>query len=287
MKPLKHSKLKNTGILFELLVRQITADSINGSDSKALPILRRYFSKNTELAKELELYQSLTEERFNSDKKSGMLVDTVIRVRSKLNDGKLRREKYNLIKEIGDTFDINEFFDTKIPNYKVYASIYKVFEYKEDDNPTDMVKSRIAIVENLTGKKVKNVESSRVHEMIKDQPQDVKEAAYEILVEKFNRKYGSLQQDQKNLLREYINNISNTNGLKDYIMSESIRIANALNKLLPKVADKAIKVKLREVSKYLRAYKSKRRIEDSDVLGLLRYQELIHELTRLHGGRKK
>ena len=56
---IKHSKYKNTGILFELLTRQITSDILSGKRTpKAIPILEKYFNKNEELGKELILYLS-------------------------------------------------------------------------------------------------------------------------------------------------------------------------------------------------------------------------------------
>jgi hypothetical protein len=67
MKNLKHSKFKNTGVLFELLVRQVASDTLNNNDSKAIPLIKKYFAKSNELAKELNLYQTLVKEKFSKE----------------------------------------------------------------------------------------------------------------------------------------------------------------------------------------------------------------------------
>ena len=94
----KHSKIKNTGILFELLSRQITVDVMNDSGkSKAVEMLKKFFNEKTELGKENQLYQALLKENYNSTRKAEKLVDAVLRAREKLQNKKLRNEKYNLM----------------------------------------------------------------------------------------------------------------------------------------------------------------------------------------------
>ena len=119
----KHSKYKNTGILFELLTRQLTADTIAGNNPKALSIIKKYFSGDSTLLKEYKIYHTFVGKKFKEEWKATMLINTLIEAHGKINKGQLRREKYNLIKEIKDTYDINNFFKAKISNYKVMASI--------------------------------------------------------------------------------------------------------------------------------------------------------------------
>ena len=151
----KHSKIRNTGILFELLTRQITVDVLN-NDKKgsAANILKEFFNKNTQLGKEYELYRVLTVENYKSETKANHLVDAVIKARQKLNESSLKREKYNLIKEVRSNYDINDFFMARIPNYKVNASIYKLFSIKEPTNPKVETESRFTIIENITRKSI-------------------------------------------------------------------------------------------------------------------------------------
>jgi hypothetical protein len=135
MKKIKHSKFKNTAMLFELLTRQITSDIISSNESVAIQILKKFFNKNTELIKEYRLYKTLSDERFKSDTKANMLIEAALKARRGLNKNKLQNEKYELIKTIKENFEIDSFFQTKVNNYKLLASIYKIFEYNELDNP--------------------------------------------------------------------------------------------------------------------------------------------------------
>ena len=152
----KHSKFKNTGILFELLVRQITADSMVDQNSKALGLIKKFFM-SSELAKENKLYQSLVNSEQLNEQKANVVISTILDQSSKINRVKLNKEKFNLIKEIKSTYDMNDFFKAKINNYKTLASIYVLFESYTDrkfKNPETIISSKISILEHLTKNKV-------------------------------------------------------------------------------------------------------------------------------------
>ena len=279
----KHSKIRNTGILFELLTRQITVDVLN-NDKKgsAANILKTFFNKNTQLGKEYELYRVLTVENYKSETKANHLVDVVLNARTKLKEASLKREKYNLIKEVRSKYDINNFFMARIPNYKVNASIYKLFSIKEDMDPQTETESRFTIVENITRKKVSNKKKENVMvEGYKKQEKDLRLLAYSILVEKFNKKYSSLSSNQRNLLKEYINNISNTNSLKELIESETVKVKKELQSYLPQVSDKVTKIKLKEAINQAETLMKGRIVEDKQVVTLMRYYQLVKELKNV------
>ena len=279
----KHSKIRNTGILFELLTRQITVDVLN-NDKKgaAANILKEFFNKKTQLGKEYELYRVLTVENYTSEIKANHLVDAVVKARQKLNGSQLKREKYNLIKEIKKTYDINDFFMARIPNYKVNASIFKVFDSNTDGNPASEVDSRFTIVEHVTRKQISNKkEEKKLVEGYKKQEKDLRLLAYGILVEKFNKKYSSLSQAQKKLLKEYINNISNTNSLKEFVETETIKVKSKLQSFLPKVSDKVTKIKLKEAINQAETLMKGRIVEDKQVVTLMRYYQLVKELENV------
>jgi len=279
----KHSKIRNTGILFELLTRQITVDVLN-NDKKgsAAKILKEFFNKNTQLGKEYELYRVLTVENYKSETKANHLVDAVLTARTKLNEASLKREKYNLIKEVRSHYDINNFFMARIPNYKVNASIFKLFSTKETMNPQTETESRFTIVENITRKNLSTKKKEDVMvEGYKKQEKDLRLLAYGILVEKFNKKYSSLSASQRNLLKEYINNISNTNSLKEFIESETVKVKKQLQSHLPKVSDKVTKIKLKEAINQAETLMKGRIVEDKQVVTLMRYYELVKELKNV------
>ena len=278
----KHSKIKNTGILFELISRQITVDVMNGDDkSKSVEMLKKFFNENTELGKENQLYQVLLKENYNSSHKAEKLVDAVVKARQKIQNKKLRTEKYNLIKEIKKNYVVEDFFRARIPNYKVYASIYKKFivETTSIFNPTEEVDSTFSIIEHVTRNKVKpkSVDSKVISEF-KNEDKDLRLLSYQLMVDNFNGKYNKLNSMQRNLLKEYINNISNTNSLREFINDEVKKVKEILNKILPRVNDDITKIKLTEAIKQVDGIKKGKIVKDKQVVSLMRYYELIKEL---------
>ena len=283
----KHSKIKNTGILFELISRQITVDVMNGDDkSKSVEMLKKFFNENTELGKENQLYQVLLKENYNSSHKAEKLVDAVVKARQKLQNKKLRSEKYNLIKEIKKNYVVEDFFRARIPNYKVYASIYKKFivETANIFNPTEEVDSTFSIIEHVTRNKVKtkSTDSQTINEF-KNEDKDLRLLSYQLMVDNFNGKYKKLNSMQRNLLKEYINNISNTNSLREFINDEVKKVKEILNKILPRVNDDITKIKLTEAIKQADNIQKGKVVKDKQVVSLMRYYELIKELHNVTG----
>ena len=278
----KHSKIKNTGILFELISRQITVDVMNSDKkSKSVDVLKKFFNEKTELGKENQLYQVLLKENYNSTHKAEKLVDAVIRAREKLQNKKLRTEKYNLIKEIKKNYVVEDFFRARIPNYKVYASIYKKFlaETTPVFNPVDEVDSTFSIIEHITRNKTKPRDTdSKVISEFKKEDKDLRLLSYQLMVDTFNSKYKNLNSMQRNLLKQYVNNISNTNLLREFVDSEVGKIKKILFKFLPMVTDKITKIKLTEAIKQTDSLQKGKIVKDKQVVALMRYYELIKEL---------
>ena len=188
-KKVRHAKLKNTGVLFEVLTRQVTADIISNRNSNAINVIKEFFNKDKELGKELELYNILTNETYNTTEKSTKLVEAVVKSRQKLANSVLRREKYNLIKEIKNNYDVNELFATRIPNYKRLASIYKLFEHEATEKtlaPNEYVDVHSFLVECISSSKVVKKETTTG---VAAEDKDVRLLAYSLMIEKFNKKY--------------------------------------------------------------------------------------------------
>ena len=284
MKKIKHSKFKNTGVLFELLVRQITLEVLNGDKTEnAKNIVREFFGTNTELNKELRLYDILLKEKYSSETKADRLVETVCDAHTKLNQLKLSKEKFNLIKEVSAKFDIEQFLSSPITNYKVLASIYKVFESKRENSYDikDIFNSKITLIENITSKPsqlVKPTEDKKLIETYKQQDKDLRLLTYKILVETFNKKYTNLDDSQKNLLKEYINNITNTTKFKDYVGIELPKIVAELKSIKSKVEDKVTTIKLSETISVLEKMKMGKSVTDGQVSSIMLSYELIKEL---------
>ena len=289
MKRVKHSKFKNTGILFELLVRQITLEVLNGDTTEnAKEIVREFFSPSTELNKELRLYELLLKEKYNSETRAEKFIDTVNEAHNRIDQKKLQREKYNLIKKINESFNMDEFLSSPISNYKVLASIFKVFESKKYDSydVKDVFNSKITLIENITSKPTTLTEAKKdkVVEDYKKQDKDLRLLTYKILVETFNKKYSNLDENQKALLKQYINNLTNTTGFKSYVESEIPKIVKELKSIQSKVSDKVTKIKLAETISVLSKTKIGKSVSDNHVSSIMMSYELIKELnSRVNG----
>ncbi len=285
MKKLKHSKYKNTGILFELLVRQITADILDGNDSSpANKLLKTHFSENTYLGKEQRLYQLLIEETTNDRSKAESLLNAVSSSYKKLPSKELASARYELVREIKETYPINDLFRAKIKNYKTYASIFKLFESHNPHiycEPTEIVESTDTIIKNLCSTATDKNEVVGVNDYEK-QNEDLRLIAYKLLVDNFNKKYSSLDDCQQKLLKNYINNISNTNSLREYVDTQVPLIKKKIEKYSKFVDDNVVKIKLKEVVSQLDKTTEGKVVKDSQVSTLLMSYELIKELKR-HG----
>jgi hypothetical protein len=286
MKKIKHSKFKNTGFIFELLVRQITSEIMSANKSVAERILKEHFNSKKELSKELKLYQYLINEKYNSESKAEKFIDTILEARKRLDETKLTREKYNLIKEIKDTYNLEEFIKSPISNYKTLASIYKIFEVASTDeqyDPTDIVSSRFTITESIINSSIQNKDiklKDLVMEEYKKQDEDLRAVSYKLLVESFNNKYKNLTNDQKGLLREYINNINNTGKLNEYVSNEITKLINGLKEVGSKITDKVTQIKLAETIANVRKVKSVKKIKEQHLSALMMTYELLSELKQ-------
>ena len=280
---IKHSKYKNTGILFELLVRQITSDTLSGIDSKAANILKKYFTK-TELGREYKLYESISKNTNVTETRATVVIDTLLENSKHLNRSALKRQKYNLIKEIKDNYNLEEFFRTKLPNYKAQAALYTLIESinsQEFQNPNQIIENKNVLLEYLTYANNK-VEISNTNEFDK-QDKDIKTLAYKLLLEKFNSKYANLNTDQKLVLKEFINSVDSTSKLKDFYNTKISEIKTQLGQLKNKVSNKAIQIKLTEVISILPSLGKNDKIGDEHLVNLLQYYQLVDELKTANG----
>lgn len=279
-----HSKLKNTGILFELLIRQIASDTLSNQDSPAVGIVKKYFNK-TELAKEHKLYQTIINSKQLSESKAESLLSTVLDFTNRLNKQQLKKEKYNLIKEIKESYDIEDFFKSKINNYKEYASIYNLIESKNITDfvdPSDIITNKHTLLEHITRNEIDpDVVKNKVLEEYIAMDKGSRILAYKLLLEKFNTKYSTLTSPQKSVLREYINNITNTTRLFSYVNEQYGVIKAQIAKLNQKVEDKTTKIKLNEILTLINPLSKNQSVKDDNLISLLHYHQLIAELKEV------
>ena len=277
----RHNKLRNTGLLFEFLLRQVTVDVLNKDrESDALKIIKKRFNEHTEVGKELALYNLLVTKKFKSDKKADFFLSEILRHRDKLNNSVLRREKYNIIKEIKEKYDVNQLFSSKVPNYKVFASIYKLFEGFGNLKPDEKTESYFIIIEGITTFN-KTKSDTFIPKALKDK--DLRILSYKVLLEKFNKKYSNLTDEQKKVLKEYISNISNTNNFSIFVETQLPILKERLNSKVKKVKDKVLKIKLHEAVNCIDKFclNESKQTDDKSLVQLLRYYELDKELNKI------
>lgn len=275
MKVLKHNKHRNTGILFEILTRRFVTEAMDKTSTNSQSIIRKYFGNGTELHKELELYQILTEINSNI-KDPNRLIDLVLKTYSEtIDSNKLLFEKYNLVGAIKKVYDETEFFSQRIPNYKVLASIYKLLEYPTKDNPSNHLECREIVMEHISTVPVESP-LTEAQEYWKNQDKDIRKLAFKILIEKFNKKYEVLNENQRMLLKKYVTEDIGSNGFKDFIYGEVDKVRSYISKKSRTFDEKSVtKIKLDEVVKLLDGVIGSKTIKTEHVSALLKYYELM------------
>jgi len=282
---IKHSKYKNTGILFELLVRQITADTLKGGNSPAIDILKEYFV-NTSLGKEYKLYESVLKSKVINESRATLVIDTILEASTKFNRKSLKKQKYNLINEIKKHYNLESFFGSKITNYKELAALYTLIENSNSNsvsNPTQLVDNKVTLLEHLTKKEVTPSSKQSVLEEFSTYDNDVRTLTYKVLLEKFNDKYDSLTTSQKQILKEYINSVDSTPDLRNFYNVKINELKNTLSKQVENIKDKATQVKITEVAKFLTELKKTDKVGDDNLVDLLRYYQLVNEIQIANG----
>lgn len=282
---IKHSKYKNTGLIFELLVKQIAADTLSRKDSPAVKIMKKFYTGKTSLVKEFKLYEYILKNKGVSQPKAETIVSTIIEISNKLDRTAIRKQKYDLIAEIKTSYDLEEFFSMKVRDYKPLAAMYCLMEAQNAEDlsdPQTLVDNKITILEHLTAKKQNeaDVKDALVEEYAK-YDKDLRLLTYKILLEKFNGEYENFLPEQKAILREFITASESQVKLRNMINEELEKISKEVEALKSKVNDEIVKIKLDEVHKIIRPLDKKTRIDDNHIVNLLQYYELVNELKSL------
>ena len=218
------------------------------------------------------------------ESKADLLLNTVLDLSLKLDEEKINKEKYSLIREIKKHYDLTNFFKNKINNYKTSAAIYTLFEIKKLKSfttPDQILTNKITLLEHITKSSVnsENVENTIIQEF-KTQDKDIRILTYRILIEKFNNKYSNLSDKQKLVLKEYISNISNVDYLRRFVNKNLTEIRENLIKLKSKVDDKTVEIKLQETINLIKPLSKKQIVKDEHLITLLQYHELVNELSK-------
>ena len=281
---IKHSKYKNTGILFEFLVRQITADTLKGDDSPAIDLLKSYFVK-TELGREYKLYESVIKSKVLNESRANVLISTILENSKKFNRTILKKQKYNLINEIKKHYNLESFFGTKVKNYKEIASVYTLIESYNTAELTDINQinqNKVTLLEFLTKQETTKPTDELMNEF-SGYDKDLRQLTYRVLLEKFNDKYDSLSIEQKGILKEFIYSVDSTRSLREFYNTKVNNLKEILNKESNNIKDPATKIKITEVAKLLSEIDKNTKVDSDNLVDLLQYYELVKEIQVANG----
>jgi len=282
---IKHSKLRNTGLIFELLVKQIASDTLSNKDSAAVQIMKKHFTGGTSLAKEFRLYEFITKNTGVSQAKAETILSTITEISRKLDQKVLKKQKYQLVADIKESYNIDEFFAIQVRDYKSLASLYCLLEAQNSDNlidPSSLVDNKTTLLEHLTSAKQNKSEvKDTIIEEYSKYDKDLRLLTFKILLEKFNSNYKNLLPEQRRILKEFITSVSSTKRLRNFVNEELTNLSKEVSGLASRVKDKVIKIKLDEVAKAIKPVNAKERINDNHLVNLMQYYDLVNELRGL------
>lgn len=280
---IKHSKYKNTGLIYELLVKQITSDLVARKESPAVNILRRYFGGDSALVQEFGLYRTLQEAKGITTIKADNLISATLRASKRINLQELKNLKYNLISEIKENYDLENFFSMVVPEYKSLAATYCLFEAERTDelvDPQSIVSNKVTLLESMTSRtqNVEDVQNNLIEEF-SNYDKDLRLLTFKILLEKFNNKYADLLPEQKAVLSKVIA-LGTSRKLKEFVNEEFSKLSLELKVLTSKLPAGIQKIKLLEVQKMLAPIPATEKATDDHLVRILQSYDLINELKK-------
>ena len=279
---IKHSKFRNTGLIYELLMKQIAADTLENRPSPAIKILKKFYSGKSFLAKENKLYEYISKNKGIGREKAETVLSTITEISRKLDQASLKNQKYELISDIKKSYDLNHFFSAKVRDYKPFAALYCLLEAQNNSelvDPQVFVDNKSTILEHLTEK---SQDEDKVRQSLIEEygtyEKDLKLLTYKILLEKFNKKYENLLPEQKNILKEFITSVDSTSKLREFVNEELAKVKVEIKNLVPMVLDDIVRIKLKEVANNITPFSKKEKVDDDTLALLMQYYELIKEI---------
>ncbi len=266
----RHNKKRNTAFVFEALAREATVAIIKGDEerkAKVVSIVRKHFTGDSLLKKDLECYRSLYENQNIDEVTSKKIVEAVMAAKRLIDPDGLFKQQTEVIKDINKELS-PQTFNNFVPNYKSLATIAKMFN---TNSPKQSVMLEAKIVQGM----ISNTEVSKL--------EPIDSITFATFTKKFNQKYGdTLLREQKELLNQYISSFSSEElEIKIYLNRELGRLKESLEKAtdVEEVAadiDMINKTKL--VKELLESLSSETTLTETNLLTMLKTQELVKEI---------
>lgn len=281
----KHSKYKNTGLIFELLVKQIAADTLSRKDSPAVKIIKKFYTGNTSLVKEFKLYDFVIKNKGVGSRKAESIITTIVELSRKIDATSLKKQKYELIKELKNHYNLEDFFTIKVANYKPLAAMYCLLEAQNMPDLVDpkvFVDNKTTLLEHFLQTKSSQVDAKdTLIEEYSKYDKDLRLLTYKILLEKFNDRYKDLLPEQKDILKEFIVSVNSSTKLRTLVNEELQKIQKQITTLRGNVSDSIVQIKLDEVFRSITPVKNTDKVTDSHLVSLMQYYDLIAELRNV------
>jgi len=272
MAKFKHNKKRNTALIYELLIQELTKavmDNNKKLQEDTSSLIKKFFSKETTLYKELKLYKAISETKQVGVLTAEKIINEVKSRHDKLDKSVLIKEQNKLTKMIKKNFS-DKIYSNFVPNYKELASISQIF------NQNVGVKSKILLENELVGSMI-----------LKEEKKDmipVDNIVFNSFVKRFNKEYSSkLMKEQKELLNCYITSFDNNGlGLKVFMNEEVGRLKSLIESSKSQseiIEDEGISKNINKISEKLESYKER----EPDILmvkEVLKIQELAKELQQ-------
>ena len=271
----RHNKKRNTGFVFEALVREATKAILAEDNNKkqvVVSTIKEFFKKGTELSKELECYQALSKDNNLPPQLGEKLIFEVKRKAAALNKRKLTEEKNALISEINKNIS-KDVFSNFVPNYRALATIAQIFK---SDTP---VKERVLLEANIIQNITEDTEEQSTP------MEHIDSLVVKNFIEKFNTAYTGLLSEQRQLLSKYVTSINDgytefqffineelerikdvvTSSLSDKIVKDDNFMLEGINNVLEKIEEmRNITIDEKFLMKMLKLQKLSSEIQNDD-----------------------
>jgi hypothetical protein len=268
---LRHNKKRNTAFLYETLVKELTKSIVNndvGRKKIALSILKEHFKRGSVLGNELTLYKDVVESRgLDYETAQKILHEAKMVYWSGFKNKVVHNEQSQVIDKVNK--DLSKgVFSNFVPNYKDLATLAQIF----NDDLT--VKKRVMLERQV----LKNMISEDETEQ---KMKSIDKLTFKTFINKFNSTYGELQENQKELLMQYIYSFSDDGvGLKVYLNEEIKELRGIIEESLGLEeikSDPAMVESTKKVIGMIKEYKNKK-IDETMIGQVLNIQKLVKEI---------
>jgi len=280
-----HNKKRNVGIIFELLLRCVSARLIEGKEKSAqesLDIISKYFDKESELYREFRLFNALAKSTVSDTAVAAGILSEAKQAARRCDAQKLDREKSLLIREINHVLDDSSFYHRRVPDYKIYATIQTLLNNWRAEDRSDLTRT-IQYETKIVGWLLE--EKEEVNLLEEHTSPDVDSLVVKILTEKFNQTYKKvLNDEQKNIVNLYALSMSADNGekIKQKLKSLKEDTLNEIGQYFEKEDNKVLLEKVESIKKLI-IHENISTVDDETISRFLVISQLKAELLEVSG----